>query len=159
MGLIVTQVCCKPVSYISVPLRKLLLLLSFLSRFLRQKWPPILHPRSGMSAPSSSNPSRSPVAAIGPHSNVLLHTISQEPPKAQNNIPLYLGKSSECGSSQVLSHVQATIFLLASIRNVPIWLRGSCCHMHHNILNLEFTTVFVWWNAQIPRKCRCLWTK
>lgn len=70
---------------------------------------PILCPHSGMSAlsSSSSSPSRSPAAAIGPRSNVLMHTISQEAPKAQNNIPLYSGKSPECRSSQVLSHVQA----------------------------------------------------
>lgn len=34
-------------------------------------------------------------------------------------------------------------FLLASIRNVPIWLRGSCCHMHRNMLTLEFNTEHV----------------
>ena len=92
------------------------------------------------SSSGCGSPSRSPVAAIGPRSNVLMHAISQEPPKAQNNILLYSGKSPECRSRQVLSHVQATVFLLASIRNVPIWLCGSCCHMHRNMLNLEFNT-------------------
>lgn len=69
-----------------------------------------------------------------------MRAISQEPPEAQDNIPLYSGKSPGCRSSQVLSHVQAMVFLLASIRNVSIWLCGSCCHMHRNMLNLEFNT-------------------